>query len=192
MNPTIDFFFAKEGKWSAEMEAMRAIALDCGLTEELKWGSPCYTWQKKNIVLIHGFKEYCAFLFFKGVLLKDPKGILVQQTANVQSARQIRFTSVQEVVKKRTVLKAYIREAIGLEKSGQQVSFKKSAEFPVAKEFQEKLNKVPGLKAAFQSLTPGRQRGYLLFFSSAKQSSTRLTRIEKYVPHIFQGKGLND
>lgn len=174
------------------MEAMRAIALDCGLTEELKWGSPCYTRQKKNIVLIHGFKEYCAFLFFKGVLLKDPKGILVQQTANVQSARQIRFTSVQEVVKKRTVLKAYIREAIGLEKSGQQVSFKKSAEFPVAKEFQEKLNKVPGLKAAFQSLTPGRQRGYLLFFSSAKQSSTRLTRIEKYVPHIFQGKGLND
>ncbi|MFT3674362.1 MAG: DUF1801 domain-containing protein [Chitinophagaceae bacterium] len=192
MNPTIDFFFAKEGKWSAEMDEMRAIALDCGLTEELKWGSPCYTWQKKNIVLIHGFKEYCAFLFFKGVLLKDPKGILVQQTANVQSARQIRFTSVQEVVKKRTVLKAYIREAIGLEKDGQQVSFKKSAEFPVAKEFQEKLNKVPGLKAAFQSLTPGRQRGYLLFFSSAKQSSTRLTRIEKYVPHIFQGKGLND
>lgn len=174
------------------MEEMRAIALDCGLTEELKWGVPCYTWEKKNVVLIHGFKEYCAFLFFKGVLLKDPKGILIRQTANVQSARQIRFTSVQEVIKKRSVLKAYIKEAISLEKSGQQVSFKETPEFPVVKEFQEKLNKVPGLKAAFRALTPGRQRGYLLFFSAAKQSSTRIARIEKYVPHIFQGKGLND
>jgi uncharacterized protein YdeI (YjbR/CyaY-like superfamily) len=192
MNPKVGFFFAKAGKWSAEMEEMRAIALDCGLTEELKWGVPCYTWEKKNVVLIHGFKEYCAFLFFKGVLLKDPKGILIRQTANVQSARQIRFTSVQEVVKKRSVLKTYIKEAISLEKSGQQVSFKKTPEFPVVKEFQEKLNKVPGLKAAFRSLTPGRQRGYLLFFSAAKQSSTRIARIEKYVPHIFQGKGLND
>lgn len=192
MNPKVDFFFAKAGKWSGEMEEMRAIVLDCGLTEELKWGAPCYTSEKKNIVLIHGFKEYCAFLFFKGALLKDSKGILIQQTANVQSARQIRFTSVQEVMKKRSVLKAYIKEAIGLEKSGQQVSFKKTREFPVAKEFQEKLDKVPGLKAAFQALTPGRQRGYLLFFAAAKQSSTRIARIEKYVPHIFQGRGLND
>jgi len=192
MNPKVDFYFAKAGKWLAEMEQMRSIALDCGLTEELKWGSPCYTWEKKNVVLIHGFKEYCAFLFFKGALIKDTKGILIQQTANVQSARQIRFTSLQDVIKKRSVVKAYIKEAIGLEKSGQQVSFKKTPEFPVVKEFQDKLDKVKGLKAAFRALTPGRQRGYLLFFAAPKQSATRISRVEKYLPHIFQGKGLND
>lgn len=192
MNPKVDFYFAKAGKWFAEMEQMRSIALDCGLTEELKWGSPCYTWEKKNVVLIHGFKEYCAFLFFKGALIKDTKGILIQQTANVQSARQIRFTSLQDVIKKRSVVKAYIKEAIGLEKSGQQVSFKKTPEFPVVKEFQDKLDKVKGLKAAFRALTPGRQRGYLLFFAAPKQSATRISRVEKYLPHIFQGKGLND
>jgi len=192
MNPKVDFFFAKAGRWSTEMELMRSIALDCGLTEELKWGCPCYTWEKRNIVLIHGFKEYCAFLFFKGVLLKDPKGILVQQTANVQSARQVRFTGAQEIVKQKSILKTYIKETISLEKAGQRVSFKKSAEFPVAKEFQEKLDKVPGLKAAFRVLTPGRQRGYLLFFAAPKQSATRISRVEKYMPHIFQGKGLND
>ncbi|TGL58732.1 YdeI/OmpD-associated family protein [Leptospira sarikeiensis] len=192
MNSKVDKIINKEKKWKVEFENLRQIALDAGLTEELKWGQPCYTYQENNIVLIHGFKEYCAFLFFKGALLKDPKGILVQQTKNVQSARQIRFTSLQEITKKKSVLKTYIREAIGVEKAGLKVNFKKTSEFEMPEEFINKLDEVPELKVAFDALTPGRQKGYLLFFAAAKQSKTRESRIEKYIPQILKGKGLND
>lgn len=192
MNPKVDFFFNKAKQWKEEYEALRKIALALGLTEELKWGQPCYTYQNNNIVLIHGFKEYCAFLFFKGALLKDPNGILVQQTKNVQSARQIRFTNVKEIDKLKTALKAYIKNAIEVEKSGQKVNFKKTKEFDMPEEFLSKLEESPDLRSAFDSLTPGRQRGYLLHFSSAKQSKTREARIEKYIPHILKGKGLDD
>ncbi|EMJ97177.1 MULTISPECIES: YdeI family protein [unclassified Leptospira] len=192
MNPKVDFFFNKAKQWKEEYEALRKIALALGLTEELKWGQPCYTYQNNNIVLIHGFKEYCAFLFFKGALLKDPNGILVQQTKNVQSARQIRFTNVKEIDKLKTALKAYIKNAIEVEKSGQKVNFKKTKEFDMPEEFLSKLEESPDLRSAFESLTPGRQRGYLLHFSSAKQSKTREARIEKYIPHILKGKGLDD
>ncbi|WP_367898659.1 YdeI family protein [Leptospira sp. WS58.C1] len=192
MNPKVDFFFNKAKQWKEEYEALRKIALALGLTEELKWGQPCYTYQNNNIVLIHGFKEYCAFLFFKGALLKDPNGILVQQTKNVQSARQIRFTNVKEIDKLKTALKAYIKNAIEVEKSGQKVNFKKTKEFDMPEEFLSKLEESPDLRSAFESLTPGRQRGYLLYFSSAKQSKTREARIEKYIPHILKGKGLDD
>ncbi|MGJ4788804.1 hypothetical protein EHQ52_19805 [Leptospira koniambonensis] len=192
MNPKVDFFFNKAKQWKEEYEALRKIALASGLTEELKWGQPCYTSQDNNIVLIHGFKEYCAFLFFKGALLKDPKGILIQQTKNVQSARQIRFTDLKEIDKLKTSLKAYIKNAIEVEKSGQKVNFKKTKEFDMPEEFLSKLEESPNLKSAFDSLTPGRQRGYLLHFSSAKQSKTREARIEKYIPHILKGKGLDD
>ena len=192
MNPKVDFFFSKGKQWQKEFEKLRTIILDCGLTEELKWGQPCYTFEKKNIVLMHGFKEYCALLFFKGVLLQDAHGILIQQTKNVQVARQIRFTDVREVVKMESVLKAYIYEAIEVEKAGLKVKLKKTAEFKVPEEFQKKLDKIPALKKAFAALTPGRQKGYLLYFSAAKQAKTRESRIEKYLQHILKGKGLDD
>ena len=191
-NPKVDFFFNKARKWSEEYERLRTIVLDCGLTEELKWGCPCYTVQKRNVVLIHGFKEYCALLFFKGALLKDAEGILVQQTANVQSARQIRFTNARQIVKMKTILKAYIRQAIEVEKGGLKVRFKKTAEFAVPEEFQNKLDANPSLKKAFKALTPGRQRAYLFYFSGAKQSKTRESRVEKCVQQILVGKGLDD
>jgi uncharacterized protein YdeI (YjbR/CyaY-like superfamily) len=192
MNPKVDWFFEKETKWQKEYEQLRMICLDCGLTEELKWGCPCYTLGKTNIVLIHGFKEYCALLFFKGALLKDTDGILIQQTKNVQSARQIRFTDVREIVKTKKALKAYIYEAIEVEKAGLKVSLKKTAEFKVPEEFRKRLNKMPALKMAFNALTPGRQRAYLFYFSQPKQSQTRESRIEKSVQQILDGKGLND
>jgi uncharacterized protein YdeI (YjbR/CyaY-like superfamily) len=191
-NPKVDFFFSKAKKWREEFEKLRMIVLDCGLTEELKWGVPCYTFQEKNVVLIHGFKEYCALLFCKGALLKDPKGILIQQTENVQAARQIRFTNVREIVKMETILKAYIHEAIGVEKAGLEVNYKKASEFLVPEEFQNKLDESPALKTAFNTLTPGRQRGYILYFSAPKQSKTREARVEKCMQQILNGKGLND
>ena len=174
------------------MKRLRRIALDCGLTEELKWGWPCYTFQKSNIVLIHGFKEYCAYLFFKGVLLKDAKGILIQQTENVQAGRQIRFTNVREIVKIEPILKAYIKEAVQVEKIGLKVNYKETSEFKIPEEFQNKLDEIPALKAAFDALTPGRQRAYLFYFSQPKQSKTREARIEKCLQQILSGKGLND
>lgn len=192
MNPKVDWFFNKAEKWKDEYELLRKICLDCGLTEELKWGCPCYTDQKKNIVLIHGFKEYCALLFHKGVLLKDPKGILIQQTENVQAARQLRFTELQEIVEMESVIKSYIIEAIEVEEAGVEVKFKKTDEFEFSEEFQQKLNENPALKSAFDALTPGRKRGYLLHFSGAKQSKTRMRRVEKYIPKILDGKGLQD
>jgi len=166
--------------------------LDCGLTEELKWGCPCYTFEKRNIVLIHGFKEYCALLFIKGALLKDAKGILVQQTENVQSARQIRFTNAREITKLKPIVKAYIKEAIEVEKAGLKVNFKEASEFKMPEEFQNQLDKLPALKTAFKALTPGRQRGYILYFSQPKQSRTREARVEKSIQPILNGKGLND
>ena len=191
MNPKVDFYFDK-GNWQKELEQLRRIVLSCGLTEELKWGCPCYTFQKSNIVLLHVFKEYCGLLFFKGALLDDAKGILVQQTKNVQSARQARFTNAKEIVRLEPVLKAYIYEAIEVEKAGLKVQLKKTTEYSIPEEFQEKLNRNAALKKAFYALTPGRQRGYLLHFSAPKQSKTRESRIEKCVPEILNGKGLND
>lgn len=192
MNPKVDFFFNKAEKWQEEFKKLRTIILGCGLAEELKWGHPCYTFQDSNIVLIHGFKEYCAMLFMKGALLKDAKGILIQQTENVQAARQIRFTNVREIVEMESVLKAYIKEAIEVEKAGLKVNLKKTSEFEVPEEFQKKLQEASALKTAFEALTPGRQRGYLLYFAAAKQSKTRESRIEKCMDLIFDGKGLND
>jgi uncharacterized protein YdeI (YjbR/CyaY-like superfamily) len=192
MNPKVDAFVSRAEKWQEEFQNLRKLLLDSPLMEELKWGTPCYTFQNKNVVLMHGFKEYCALLFFKGALLSDPNAILIKQTQNVQSARQIRFTSVREIFKLKTILKAYIQEAIEVEKSGLKVTFKKTAEFAIAEEFKIKLNKSPALKKAFQALTPGRQRAYLLHFSSAKQSKTREARVEKCVPQILKGKGLDD
>ncbi len=192
MNPKVDFYFDKEKKWKKEIEQLRTIVLDCGLTEELKWGCPCYTFNESNIVLIHVFKEYCAYLFFKGALLNDADGILIQQTENVQSARQARFTNVQEIVKMEKTLKAYIYEAIEVEKAGLKVKLKKTADFKVPEEFQIKLDKKPVLKKAFNALTPGRQRQYIFYFSQPKQSKTRESRIEKSIPQILDGKGLND
>jgi uncharacterized protein YdeI (YjbR/CyaY-like superfamily) len=190
MNPKVDEFLREAKKWREEFEKLRKVCLDCGLTEELKWGKPCYTYRESNIVLIHGFKEYCALLFMKGALLKDPMDILVQQTENVQAARQIRFTNVREIVQMERVLKAYIKEA--KEKAGLEVSYKETSQFAMPEEFQKRLGRSPGLKKAFESLTPGRQRGYLLYFSAAKQSKTRDARIEKCVQQILSGKGLND
>ncbi|GHN02350.1 hypothetical protein WSM22_38390 [Cytophagales bacterium WSM2-2] len=192
MNPKVDWYFNKAKKWQKELEQLRAIALSCDLIEELKWGCPCYTFEKSNIVLIHAFKEYCALLFFKGVLLKDAKKILVQQTENVQAARQIRFTSTAEIVKMKRTVQSYIYEAVKVEESGVKVDFKKTKEFNMPEEFQRKLDKHPALKKAFEALTPGRQRGYLLYFSSAKQSKTREERVEKYMKPILNGKGLED
>lgn len=187
-----DFFFEKDSAWKKEYTQMRSIALDCGLVEDLKWGCPCYTYEGKNVVLIHGFKEYCAYLFFKGALMGDPENILIQQTENVQSARQVRFTSVKEITKLKNVLKAYIYEAIEIEKAGLKVKLKKTTEYDVPEEFQQKLGKMPKLKKAFDALTPGRQRAYLFHFSQAKQSKTREARIEKYIPQILKGKGIDD
>jgi uncharacterized protein YdeI (YjbR/CyaY-like superfamily) len=192
MTPKVDFFFTKAKPWLEEYKQLRTIVLDTGLTEELKWGQPCYTFEKKNVVLIHGFKEYCALLFFKGALLKDKKRILIQQTENVQGARQIRFTSVKEIVKMKADLKAYIYEAIEVEEAGLKVEFKKTNDFKIPEEFQTRLNKAPALKKAFYALTPGRQRAYLFYFASAKQSKTRESRIEKFMPQILDGKGMDD
>jgi len=192
MNPTVDFYFSKDKKWQEEIKKLRMIILDCGLTEELKWGVPCYTLQKSNIVLIHVFKEYCALLFFKGALLNDPNGILIQQTENVQAARQIRFTNVREIVKMAPILKAYIYEAIEVEKAGLKVNFKKNTELIFPEEFQKKLDEIPALKTAFKALTAGRQRAYNLYFSAPKQSKTRESRVEKCMKQILKGKGLND
>ncbi len=192
MNPKVDLFLDKTKKWQEEMRLLRSIILECSLDEDYKWMHPCYTYQKCNIVLIHGFKEYCALLFFKGVLLKDKKGILIQQTENVQEGRQIRFTNISEILELRGIIKDYILEAIEIEKSGLKVTFKKTSEFKMPKEFQNVLDGRPELKAAFEELTPGRQRGYLLYFSSAKQAKTREARIEKCMPGILDGKGLED
>ncbi|MEJ7768687.1 MAG: DUF1801 domain-containing protein [Chitinophagaceae bacterium] len=192
MNPKVDFYFSKASDWQEEIKKLRVILLNCQLTEELKWGVPCYRYQKSNIVLIHVFKEYCALLFFKGALLHDANGILVQQTVHTQAARQIRFTSVQAIAEMETVLKAYIYEAIDVEKAGLKLSFKKTDEFFVPEEFKRILHEVPALKIAFDALTPGRQRAYLLYFSAPKQSKTRQTRVEKCMPQILEGMGLND
>jgi uncharacterized protein YdeI (YjbR/CyaY-like superfamily) len=192
MNPKVDWYFTKHKKWQEEIETLRTIVLGCGLTEELKWGVPCYTYEGSNVVLIHVFKEYCAYLFHKGVLLKDPKKILIQQTEHVQVARQVRFTSVEEIVKMKSTLKAYIKEAVEVEKSGVKAPMKKTTEFEMPEEFQNKLDELPALKKAFKALTPGRQRGYLLYFSAAKQAKTREARIEKYMEQILHGKGLED
>ena len=192
MNPKVDFFFNKAKKWQEEFKRLRMILLDCPLTEELKWGKPCYTFQKSNVVIIHGFKEYCALLFCKGALLKDADGILIQQTENVQAARQIRFTNVREIVEMEPILKAYIYEAIEAEKAGLKVNYKKTSEFIIPEEFQNKLDEIPALKTAFDALTPGRQRGYILYFSAPKQSKTRESRVEKCMEQILNGKGLDD
>ena len=191
-NPKVDFYFIKAKKWQEEIRKLRMIVLDCGLTEELKWGVPCYTFQKSNIVLIHVFKEYCALLFFKGALLKDANGILIQPTENTQAARQIRFTNVREIVQMEPILKAYIYEAIEVEKAGLEVNYKKTSDFKIPEEFQKTLEENPGLKAAFEALTPGRRRAYNLYFSAPKQSKTRESRIEKCMQKILDGKGLND
>jgi uncharacterized protein YdeI (YjbR/CyaY-like superfamily) len=192
MNPKVDFFFSKAKQWQEEYKKLRMIILDCGLNEEYKWMHPCYTFQESNIVLIHGFKEYCAILFIKGALLKDARGILIQQTKNVQAARQIRFTNVREIVELEPILKAYIHEAIEVEKAGLKVNYKTATEFPTPDEFINKLEEVPGLQDAFEALTPGRRRAYLLYFSAPKQSKTREARIEKYMQQILNGRGLND
>lgn len=191
-NPKVDAFLKKPRPWREEFTALREIILACPLTEELKWGWPCYTSENKNIVLIHGFKEYCAILFFKGALLKDPKDLLVIQTENVQSTRQIRFTSVGEIKRMKTTLKAYILEAMEVEKAGLRVPLKKTSEYKVPEEFQSRLDSMPALRKAFGALTPGRQRAYLLYFSAPKQSKTRESRVEKSIKRILAGKGLND
>ncbi|WP_342605645.1 YdeI family protein [Peribacillus sp. FSL E2-0159] len=192
MNPKVDEFLSKAKKWKEEYETLRNIVLDCELTEEFKWMHPCYTFEKKNIVLIHGFKEYCALLFHKGALLQDAHGVLIQQTENVQGARQIRFTNVQEIVATETILKAYIHEAIEVEKAGLEVKFKKNTEFIIPEELQNKFDETPPLKTAFEALTPGRQRAYILYFSQPKQSKTRESRVEKFMQNILNGKGLKD
>jgi len=192
MNPKVDAVLSKAKKWQEEFERLRTIILSCGLTEELKWGAPCYTFEERNIVLIHGFKEYCALLFFKGALLKDANGILIQQTENVQSARQIRFTNVREIVKLKPILKAYIHEAIEVEKAGLKVNLKKTKEFKMPEELQNKLDEIPALKTAFYALTPGRQRAYILYFSQPKLARTRESRVEKSVRQILKGKGIDD
>lgn len=192
LNSKVNFYFDKAGKWQEELAALRTIVLDCGLSEELKWGVPCYTFQKGNIALLHVFKDYCAILFIKGALLPDAERILVQQTANTQATRQVRFTNIRQIAEVEATLKAYIYEAIELEKNGLEVSFKKTSEFTIPEEFQVKLAALPALKTAFGALTPGRQRAYLLYFAAPKQAKTREARIEKYKQFIFEGKGLHD
>jgi len=192
MNSKVDFFFDKAQQWQKEFEKLRTIALETQLVEDLKWGCPCYTYGGKNIFLIHGFKEYCALLFFKGALMKDPEKILIQQSENVQAARQIRFTDVQQIIDLEKVLRNYMFQAVEIEESGAKVEMKKTKEFEMPEEFQQKLDENSLLKEAFEALTPGRQRAYLLYFSSPKQSKTRESRIEKYIPEILNGKGLND
>lgn len=192
MNPKVDFYFDEAKKWQKEQEELRQIALDCQLTEELKWGSPCYTFQNTNVVLIHAFKDYCAFLFFKGALLSDTDNLLIRQSENVQAGRQIRFTNLQEILDLKSILKTYIYQAIEVEKAGLKVQLKKTKEFEIAEEFQKKLDENSKLETAFKALTPGRQRAYLLYFSSAKQSKTRESRVEKCIDQILDGKGLDD
>lgn len=192
LNPKVDGFLRKAKNWKEEFEALREIVLDCDLTEDFKWMHPCYTFEDKNVVIIHGFKEYCALLFHKGSLLKDPHGILIQQTENVQAARQIRFTNVEQIKEMQLMIKEYIYEAIEVEKAGLQVEFKKTTEYTVPEELENKFVEIPELKEAFEALTPGRQRAYLFYFSGAKQSKTREARIEKYLPNILDGKGLDD
>ena len=192
MNPKVDFYFDEAKKWQKEQEELRQIALDCQLTEELKWGSPCYTFQNTNVVLIHAFKDYCAFLFFKGALLSDTDNLLIRQSKNVQAGRQIRFTNLPEILDLKSILKTYIYQAIEVEKAGLKVQLKKTKEFEIAEEFQKKLDEDSKLETAFKALTPGRQRAYLLYFSSAKQSKTRESRVEKYIDQILDGKGLDD
>ena len=191
-NPKVDWYFNKAKNWQEVVKLLRTIVLDCGLEEELKWGHPTYRLNGKNVLLIHDFKEYCAILFMKGALLKDAKDILIQQTENVQSARQIRFTSLKEIVKMKSTIKAYIKEAIAIEKAGLKVELKKTSEYKMPEEFKEQLDEITELKTAFEALTPGRQRGYLLYFSSAKQAKTREARVKKYIPNIINGKGLDD
>lgn len=192
MNPKVDFFFDKATKWKDEQNLLRQIVLDCQLKEELKWGVPCYTYQDKNIILIHSFKEYTAVLFVKGALLKDPAGILIQQTENVQAARQVRFTSVADIEAVKEALKQYIFEAVEVEESGQKVALKHTKDYTVPEEFQQRLDADAALKEAFAALTPGRQRAYLFYFGQAKQSKTRLSRVDKCIPQIMEGKGLDD
>lgn len=191
-NPKVDHYLAHAKSWQQELAQLRAIILDCKLTEELKWGVPCYTLNGANVVLVHVFKAYCAVLFFKGALLKDPEGILVQQTKNTQASRQIRFTNLQEVMEKKAAVKAYVKEAMAVEKSGLKVNFKSTEAFDMPEEFQSKLEDIPALRTAFEALTPGRQRAYLLHFSEPKQSKTKVARVEKCMPKIFSGKGLDD
>ncbi len=192
MNPKVDFFFNKAKKWQDELVKLREIILETDLVEDLKWGCPCYTYNNTNVVLIHAFKDYCAILFHKGVLLNDSEKLLIQQTENVQSARQMRFTSLKEIKELENIIKAYVFEAIEVEKAGLKVEMKKTSEFKVAEEFQNKLDTLPDLKKAFEALTPGRQRGYHLYFSAAKQAKTREARIEKYIPAILMAKGVDD
>lgn len=191
-NPRVDIFLSKADKWQEEMEQLRSIILDCGLTEDLKWGKPCYTFQGNNIVIIQGFKEYCALLFFKGLLMDDPDNILIKTGQNTDVGRQIRFVDVRKIVEMKSTLKAYIYNAIEVEKSGQKIEVRKSTELEIPVEFQNKMEEMPALKTAFDALTPGRQRAYIFYFSAPKQSRTRESRIEKYIPHIIRGKGLND
>lgn len=192
LNPKVDAFLKRTKKWREEFEKLRMIILDSGLTEEYKWMHPCYTLNKKNVVLIHGFKEYCAILFIKGVLLKDPKGILIQQTKNVQAGRQIRFTSLRQIVELEPILKSYIRQAIEIEEAGLKVKLKETSEYVIPEEFQRRLDSFPAVKAAFNKLTPGRQRAYIYYFSQPKLSKTRESRVEKYMHQILEGKGLSD
>jgi uncharacterized protein YdeI (YjbR/CyaY-like superfamily) len=192
INPKVDVYLSKAKKWQEDMEKLRMIILDCQLTEELKWGKPCYTFQKSNIVIIQGFKEYCALMFCKGALLNDPNGILKKPGENTQAARQIRFTNVREIVEMEPILKAYIYEAIEVQKAGLKVNYKKTSEFIIPEEFQNKLDEISALKTAFDALTPGRQRAYILYFSAPKQSKTRESRVEKCMQQILNGKGLND
>lgn len=206
MNPKVDLYFVegcgrcplggtpqcKVHHWPEEMKLLRKILLECGLTEEVKWSMPCYTFQKSNIVMLSAFNDYCALSFFKGALLKDAEGILIQQTKNMQASRQIRFTAVQEVVEMEPILKAYLDEAVEVEKAGLKVDFKEKNELDYPEELQHKLDEDPALKTAFEALTPGRQRGYVLYFSGAKQAKTRASRVEKYVPKILDGKGFHD
>lgn len=192
MNPSVNWFFNKPNKWQEAYSELRELALVTELSEELKWGCPCYTLDKNNVFLIHGFKNYCALLFMQGALLKDPKKLLVQQTENVQSARQLRFTNVEEIIKNKAVIRSFIKEAIKINKSGQKVELKKTTDYKIPEEFQRVLNDMPELKKAFKSLTPGRQRGYLLYFSAPKQVKTRESRVEKYLQKILDGKGIED
>ena len=191
-NPDVDFYFNKSNKWQEETKHLRKIVLACGLAEELKWGVPCYNFKDAKIVLIHEFKNYCALLFFKGALLNDGNKILIQQTKNVQAARQIRFTNLAQILELETVLKVYIYEAIEVEKAGLKVVLKDTAAFEMVDEFRQALEKKPALKKAFSALTPGRQRGYMLYFAAPKQAKTRQMRVEKFTPNIMNGKGLND
>ena len=187
-----DWFFTKDTKWQEEYSELRLLVLDCGLIETLKWGCPCYVVEKSNVVLIHGFKNYCALLFMQGAIMKDDQGLLIQQTANVQSARQLRFKNVDEILTSKSIITSYIKEAIKIDKEGLKLELKETAEYEIPFEFKNALDNMPEVKDAFYSLTPGRQRGYLLYFSAAKQAKTREARVEKYLQNILEGKGLDD